>query len=77
MAKSIKRKTIYSAAYVRAQMRRDLDTSGLTQRAYAKRLRESEEQVSLALTGRRNPSQRALRHLGFKRVIAYCRSGQS
>jgi hypothetical protein len=77
MAKMIKRKTIYSAEYLRAQLRRDFNASGLTQRAYAKRLRESEEQVSLALTGRRRPSRRALRHLGYQRVIAYCRSGES
>lgn len=71
MTKSIKRKRIYSADWVRSRLKRDFAASGLTQRAYAKRIRESEEAISLALAGRRNPSRRLTRHLGFARVIAY------
>jgi hypothetical protein len=77
MAKSIKRKRIYSAEWVRAQLKRDFAASGLTQRAYAKRVRESEESISLALTGRRNPSRRLTRRLGYSRVIAYVPRAES
>lgn len=69
--KSVKRAKLMSMKQAQTALQKSVNTSGLTQTAFAKKIGDSGEAVSLVLNGRRGLSRAMLRHLRLQRVIAY------
>lgn len=70
-AKSVKRAKLLTLSQAQTALRRSVSGSGLTQTAFARRIGDSGEAMSLVLNGKRGLSRNMLRHLKLRRVIAY------
>jgi antitoxin component HigA of HigAB toxin-antitoxin module len=71
VSKSVKRSRLITMQQAQKVLRRSIDTSGLSQSAYAKKIGDSGEAVSLVVNGRRGLSRAQMRALKLQRVIAY------